>query len=53
MEPKPSRDRWDHYPFQPSDWGDFDTPDSGCIECDVPPPGECRIFGDRVSKRLP
>lgn len=50
--------RWDevedahgHYPVQPSDWGDFDTPTGGCVPCDVRPPAECYVLADLAAKR--
>jgi len=47
-------DAADHYPYQPSDDGDFTTPTSGCVHCGIPAntAGDlCRVLADVAVKR--
>ena len=44
-------ERHGHYKVQPSDFGDLDTPDGGCVPCDVYPPGRCRVLAECAVKR--
>jgi len=47
-------DESDHYPYQPSDDGDFTTPTSGCVHCGIPANqagDRCRVLADVEAKR--
>ena len=47
-------DAADHYPYQPSEVGDFTTPTSGCVHCGIPANtagDRCRVLADVEAKR--
>lgn len=44
-------ERHGHHKVRPSDYGDFKTPDGGCVPCDLAPPRECRVLAECEAKR--